>query len=184
LKELLNPIFSFDPTHRPSIAEILKSKWWNGPTASHEEVLAEFERRKKKVEENLELERKIRQDNLNIHNANQQGQNGLPDWRGTVVRVRNIDAEENYIEEEEATIWDDINTKITDDNLSKNKLPAYEDETYKPSTFFSALGPKAFFQCILYAAIKLEGKPEVNLEKSRLKITKQFKQGNLKCNIN
>jgi len=56
-KDLLNPIFSFDPTHRPSIAEIVSSKWWNSETATQEQVIQEFTNRKIRVMDALELER-------------------------------------------------------------------------------------------------------------------------------
>jgi serine/threonine protein kinase len=44
--DLINWIFNFDHTTRPSLAEIKEHEWYNGPTATREEVLAEFTQRR------------------------------------------------------------------------------------------------------------------------------------------
>eukprot|EP00826_Nyctotherus_ovalis_P017021 TRINITY_DN14973_c0_g1_i1.p1 TRINITY_DN14973_c0_g1~~TRINITY_DN14973_c0_g1_i1.p1 ORF type:complete len:390 (-),score=95.69 TRINITY_DN14973_c0_g1_i1:314-1483(-) len=51
LQELLNSLMSVDPEKRPSIADIRNSKWYNGPTATQEEVNNEFAVRRARVEE-------------------------------------------------------------------------------------------------------------------------------------
>lgn len=51
LQELLNSLLSPDPEKRPSIADVKNSKWYNGPTATQEEVDNEFVGRRARVEE-------------------------------------------------------------------------------------------------------------------------------------
>lgn len=55
LRELINGLLASDPTKRPSIDDIKKSKWYNGPVATLEEVNKEFAIRKAKVEEDWKV---------------------------------------------------------------------------------------------------------------------------------
>lgn len=48
--DLINWIFNFDHTTRPSLAEIKAHEWYNGPVATKEEVQAEFAQRKAQLE--------------------------------------------------------------------------------------------------------------------------------------
>jgi serine/threonine protein kinase len=48
--DLINWIFNFDVHVRPSLAEIKTHEWYNGPTASKEEVFEEFQKRKEMLE--------------------------------------------------------------------------------------------------------------------------------------
>lgn len=50
LKSLLNSLLAFNPTLRPSIAEIKTHPWYNGPVLTPEELAAEFSKRRGKVE--------------------------------------------------------------------------------------------------------------------------------------
>ena len=43
--DLINWIFNFDHTVRPSLAEIKAHEWYNGPVATKEEILEEFTKR-------------------------------------------------------------------------------------------------------------------------------------------
>ena len=45
LQELLSSIFSYESSHRPSISELLDHRWFNGPTATADEVKMEFKKR-------------------------------------------------------------------------------------------------------------------------------------------
>ena len=48
--DLINWIFNFDHTTRPSLAEIKEHEWYNGPIATREEVVAEFTKRRAVLE--------------------------------------------------------------------------------------------------------------------------------------
>lgn len=48
--DLINWIFNFDHTTRPSLAEIKAHEWYNGPVATKEEIYAEFSERKAQLE--------------------------------------------------------------------------------------------------------------------------------------
>jgi len=43
-------MLSYEPTFRPSIADIKAHPWFNGPTASLEEIKHEFVLRKNKID--------------------------------------------------------------------------------------------------------------------------------------
>lgn len=55
LRELINGLLASDATKRPSIDEIKKSKWYNDPIATLEEVNKEFALRRAKVEEDWKM---------------------------------------------------------------------------------------------------------------------------------
>ena len=55
---LINAMIAFDPTQRPSIAEIKSHAWYRGEVPTHEQVLAEFQQRKAKVEEENEKKKR------------------------------------------------------------------------------------------------------------------------------
>jgi serine/threonine protein kinase len=48
--DLINWIFNFDHTTRPSLAEIKEHEWYKGPVASKEEIKSEFSQRKATLE--------------------------------------------------------------------------------------------------------------------------------------
>lgn len=48
--DLINWIFNFDHTTRPSLAEIKEHEWYKGPVASKEEIKTEFTKRKQMLE--------------------------------------------------------------------------------------------------------------------------------------
>ena len=48
--DLINWIFNFDHTTRPSLAEIKEHEWYNGPIASKDDITAEFSKRRAQLE--------------------------------------------------------------------------------------------------------------------------------------
>lgn len=50
LRALINSLLAFNPTLRPSIAEIKSHSWYNGPNITEEELRAEFRVRREKAE--------------------------------------------------------------------------------------------------------------------------------------
>lgn len=49
--DLINWLFNFDHTTRPSLAEIKEHEWYNGPTATKEEIVEEFTKRRALLEQ-------------------------------------------------------------------------------------------------------------------------------------
>ena len=52
-RDLITSMLAFDPTHRPSLAEIKEHPWFTGPVPSYEEIKSEFEARKAKLDEEM-----------------------------------------------------------------------------------------------------------------------------------
>lgn len=50
-RDLITSMLSFDPTHRPSLAEIKEHPWYNGTVPTYEEIKEEFTQRKMALEE-------------------------------------------------------------------------------------------------------------------------------------
>lgn len=56
-RELITLLLTFDPFHRPSLAEIKTHPWYTKPVPSYDEIKEEFENRKKKLdEENMQAD--------------------------------------------------------------------------------------------------------------------------------
>lgn len=49
-KSLINGLLQFEPSHRPSMAEVMEHPWYKGETASLEHCQAEFVERKQAIE--------------------------------------------------------------------------------------------------------------------------------------
>jgi len=49
--DLITSMLSFDPTHRPSLAEVKEHPWYTGPVPTYEEVKEEFLKRKATLDE-------------------------------------------------------------------------------------------------------------------------------------
>ena len=58
LKDLITALLQANPMHRPSICEVFAHKWFSGETATHEQIIEEFQKREVKVQEKLLEERK------------------------------------------------------------------------------------------------------------------------------
>lgn len=57
LKDLLSGLFTYDPTHRPSLEDVTKHPWWALPTASEAEIKQEMHKR-------FEAEEKRKEDEI------------------------------------------------------------------------------------------------------------------------
>ncbi len=55
--DLINAMFQFDPTHRLSLTEVKAHAWVNGPVSTLEEVNAEFNQRKARIDQEAEEKR-------------------------------------------------------------------------------------------------------------------------------
>jgi serine/threonine protein kinase len=59
-KEIIQGMLQLDPTHRPSIADVLAHPWMQGPTPSKQEVMIEFQKRHQEVQGALQEEAALR----------------------------------------------------------------------------------------------------------------------------
>lgn len=50
-RDLITMMLEFDPTHRPSLAEVKEHPWYTGTVPSYEEIKEEFNKRKARLEE-------------------------------------------------------------------------------------------------------------------------------------
>lgn len=51
LKELLTAMFQQDPTHRPSMSEIISHRWMQKPTPSQQQIVESFATRNQRVQD-------------------------------------------------------------------------------------------------------------------------------------
>jgi serine/threonine protein kinase len=64
-RDLITELLSFDPIHRPSLAEIKSHPWCTGPVPTYDEIKTEFATRKAKLdEENMQDEEEIPEINV------------------------------------------------------------------------------------------------------------------------
>jgi serine/threonine protein kinase len=77
-KSLINLLLSFEPSQRPSMAEIKNHPWYNQETASDMEVIEEFEKRKitvlqmRKIEAAEELNKKMKKKAGGVYRSNDE----------------------------------------------------------------------------------------------------------------
>ena len=179
-KSLINAMLAFDPTQRPSVAEIISHPWFNGPTATPEEILQEFKARRQRVDEALEKDRIIQQKKKEQQKMAQQNTNQNYAFHncGPAFRARReVSAEEM---ENNDTLWNEIETKFADMKLSK--MPDHQKGGFKPgTTYWSSLDTKTFFQTCYYAASLLGTTAEPNVDKFKVTFSLVLKFSDPSC---
>jgi len=83
---LINAMLAFDPTQRPSIAEIKAHPWYNGETPTPERIFQDFTERKAAVD--AEFEKKKQQQEL--ARQQQAGRPANPAFTGVGARFRDL----------------------------------------------------------------------------------------------
>lgn len=61
IKLLITSLLQFEPSHRPSIAEVKAMSWFNGPAPTHEEINQEFTLRKNNIDQANEAKRRAKE---------------------------------------------------------------------------------------------------------------------------
>ena len=119
-KDLVQSMLQLDPSHRPSMSEIMAHKWMQGEMPSQQEVLAEFEQRNAAVKKNIQDEK----------NAKEQEKKKRLDTRKKQAAVRSV-----QVGSEEM--------KMSEDALQKPKknLEDYEQLYQSNTEFFSSYNP-------------------------------------------
>merc|ERR1712226_176259 len=113
-KSLINGMLSFDPTQRPSIAEIIAHPWFTKETATPEQIFEEFKGRKMKVDETVEKEKIAEQKKKEQQKMAAQNQNAnfMFEAMGPAFRAKR-DLNENEVEAFDS-LWNEIETKFSE----------------------------------------------------------------------
>lgn len=178
-KSLINGMLSFDPTQRPSIAEIIAHPWFTKETATPEQIFEEFKGRKMKVDETVEKEKIAEQKKKEQQKMAAQNQNAnfMFEAMGPAFRAKR-DLNENEVEAFDS-LWNEIETKFSEMNISE-KMQKYKKGNNKPgTTYWSALTPKSFFETCYYVAEKIGNSTKPNVEKFKITVTKTLDEGKL-----
>merc|ERR1712080_41546 len=56
-KDLVQSMLQLDPSHRPSMTEVMAHPWMQGPTVSKQDVVGEFQSRQSSVNQSIESDR-------------------------------------------------------------------------------------------------------------------------------
>lgn len=140
-KNLMNAMLAFDPTQRPSIAEIKAHKWYNGPTSTYEEILEEFTARKEKVEKILARQREIAEKKRKIAEMRkrQKQQPGMAGFTGTKPVFRS-----EGVEDDKTNPLYDHNIEELKDLKLTREIPAYQKEN-RNDEIVSFLSPEELY---------------------------------------
>ena len=152
------------------MSEIKAHPWYNGPTASHEEVKAEFELRKKKVDHELKKQEMLAQRKKEIE---MKKRTANPAFTGIKPSFRSHGVEDAGIE---GTIAgnDSFNNIIQSfNNIQKDDLKlrrqdatiAHLNTSIYVSSHYSVLEPVELFKAALCAAHKHSKNVKANTEK-------------------
>ena len=187
-KSLINAMLAFDPTQRPSIAEIITHPWFEGQTSTSQEIYEEFKARKMKVDEAVEKERIAEQQKKEQQKMAAQNQNPNfmfnaigPAFRGNDKKHR---TEEDEMEQEaNEKLWNEVQAKMADMSLPE-RLPLYTKTQGKPgTTYWSGLPSKSFFETCFYVSEKIGNSTTPCLEKSKFNVTKTLDEGKLEFDV-
>lgn len=144
---LINAMLAFDPTQRPSIAEIKSHSWYRGEVPTHEQVLAEFQQRKAKVEE--ENEKKKRE--IEARRQQRPAQGGAV-FQGIQARFRSGNLK---LEGEEDQVDDLAEVDSLPEIKLQRALPVLAESTKKRlNNYYSAFAPEDFIKVAYLTAQK------------------------------
>jgi len=114
-KTLINAMLSYDPTHRPSIAEIYASDWLSkGKIPTDEEIKKEFTVRKQYVDAALEAERLEKEAKKKAQKENQDQMTAQNFAFGNIQVSRSKAVSGNETMINTAECWADITTRFAD----------------------------------------------------------------------
>lgn len=172
-KELMNAMLAQNPGDRPDYEGIKASKWYNGPTVSNEDLNAEFTKRKKLVDAELQKQReakerqKAMQQRTNTYGGNAYG--GIKPMRGA--------------QEDMAAEIEKICDGKVDFTLKRESLP-YQSQYSNPKTEVMTVFPTEFvFKYLACEAIKKFGDVKFSDDSYKIKATGKVDDGTCSFNI-
>lgn len=160
-KNLINAMLAFDPTQRPSIAEIKAHPWFNGPTATHQEVLEEFNTRREKVEAVLEAKKKEVEQKAQMR----QTQTNNVAFTGVKANFRSIEVEKTGADDFIIDDNDDLREQVKSLRLERS-APVYESTVArKLTTVYSEFSPEQMLKQLAFICNKLYKNAKLNTDK-------------------
>jgi len=121
-------MLQLDPTHRPSIPEVMAHKWMQGEMPTYEQIQQEFLERDNKVKEVIEKEKQEKE----------------------AVKVKKMETRRKAAHRGAAGISAENQFDISDDALMKpsKKLQSYERTFMNNTEFFSTYNPDMIEEAI------------------------------------
>lgn len=177
---LINAMLSYDPTHRPSIAEIYAHPWLkNNKIATHEEVVLEFTERKKYVDAAVIRQKAEEEKIKEMEKQQKQKVNNMA--FGRIQAHRGNDETAPTFD----TTWTDITNKFADGSLKTDHIqfPKIEKSHVKTGSLFtSSLKNEEFVQAIVYICDQLGA--SVSLDKNtKIKVSKNMSDQQVELKI-
>lgn len=157
---LMNALLAFDPTQRPSIAEIKSHKWYNGETSTAEQIHAEFSARKANVEQMLAKQKEMAEKKRKIAEMRKRQNQGAQNigYEGIAPKFRSEGVEEeNPLEDHEIEELKDLQLK--------KDLPVFENDM-KNNAYVSFLTPIELYKAGAIASNNITKNIEVNKEEA------------------
>lgn len=166
--DLISSMLSYDPTHRPSISEIMAHPWCQGETSDFDYIQNEFAHRKSIVDKEKE-EEMLKKEQTKQQQQQQQRENK------TQQNYRPLRAHRNA--EELSTVevnseWTDIANMFAGTDMTVNKFKRIDKEDIRNGSLRSKdMTETELVQAVQYVCNKLKG--TVKLENgNKLNLTK------------
>lgn len=139
---LLNAMLAFDPTQRPSIAEIKAHAWYKGEVPTHAQISEEFTARKTKVDEAVEAKKREIQEKKERMAKARAGAGTNIGFTGVQAKYRDILIKHEGLDD---VLIEDGQKALEQMNSIKleRAVPVYQDFGSKKMTnYYSALDAK------------------------------------------
>lgn len=171
-KDLINAMLAQDPSARPSIDDIKNHKWYSGPTYTQDELKAEFEKRKKLVDAELEKQREAKERQKAMQNRNNYGGNaytGIKAMRGS---------QEDMMADIENVCGNKVNFEL------KREILDYQKEYANLNTEIFTVFPSDFiFKWLSAETIKKHQDYKFSDDVYKIKVTGKSEEGTCVFNI-
>lgn len=160
-RNLIESMLAFDPTQRPSIAEIKSHPWYNGPSASLQDLASDISARRRNIMQTAERARMQR---------NRAG--------GRVAGGRVFKAD---VSESEGL---SLSFTIPHEDLAVRKLPPCANRVVKYSQILAGLNPQELMTIISHYLRKVDAETEFNLEDCKVTATVVTETDSLNFTVN
>jgi len=156
---LINAMLAFDPTQRPSLAEIKAHPWYDGETSTHDEILEEFANRKRMVEDQLKKQQEEIKRRKEMERMRQQRQANAPIMFNAPKPTRSI--EHTSLGKEGMIVSEKVNEMIkTINDTESDLLLERHDATIQSVTsmlnnHYSVLPAVELYECAIRVCDKI-----------------------------
>ena len=175
---LINAMLAFDPTQRPSIAEIKAHPWYKGDVPTHDQIKEEFLQRKAKVDEEVAKKRKEIEDKKSMAKG---GQVNVA-FNGVQAKFRDVTIKREGAED---IILDDKGIKQLDSIKLERQPPVYtEFGTKRMTNLYSAFTPEQLLKSMVIFANTMCRNVELDLDNFKITCAFNGKDGNVVVDMN